>query len=118
MSAFRRRRLLPPCAWATTPDGVLAHSFVNGQRVVTGPHIAGFRQALAELATRPNAHPNPHLGPDDDPADNLTAVFAFNLAAATYESSTKDCLGGDRPRDLAYRMTVEHLPAQLDTQDA
>lgn len=90
-----------------------AHSFLNGQRLLSGPHIDGFRQALAHLATQPNTHPNRHLQPGDDPAENITAVFALTLAEPNFKHSTKDCLTGDCPRDLAYRATVEQLPAQL-----
>jgi len=91
----------------------LAQSFLNGQRLLSGPHIDGFRQALAHLATQPNAHPNRHIRPGDHPAENLTAVFVLTLADPYFKSSTKDCLTGDRPWELAYRMTLEQLPAQL-----
>ena len=90
-----------------------AHSFLNGHRLLSGTHTDGFRQALAHLATQPNAHPNPHLRPGDDPAEHLTAVFALTLAKPDFESATKDCLRGPRARDIAYRATLEQLPAQL-----
>jgi DNA gyrase/topoisomerase IV subunit B len=96
------------------PNGtLLVHSFANGQRLISGTHIDGFRDALAELAKRPNAHPNPHLRPGDDPTDKLTVVFALNFANPKYYGSTKDCLTGIRPKELAYRATLEQLPAQM-----
>lgn len=85
----------------------------QGQRLISGTHIDGFRDALAELAKRPNAQPNPNLRPGDDPTDNLTVVFALHFANPEYYGSTKDCLTGARPKELAYRATLEQLPAQM-----
>jgi hypothetical protein len=43
----------------------------------------------------------------------MTVLLALDLDDPEWVYSTRDCLGGERPRKLVYRMITEQLPAQI-----
>jgi DNA gyrase subunit B len=90
------------------------HTFVNGWGVRDGgSHVEGFKQAWAEIAPKTPDVKWHIFGPHHAPGDGCTVVISLKISETSWESSTKDCLAGDRPRELVYRMLTEQWPKQL-----
>jgi DNA gyrase subunit B len=93
------------------------YSFVNGLRTSPeGSHVDGLRNNVAAVAANfgDDDPANPFAFDDRrDPLANLTVLLAVRLDNPQYLGSTKDVLGGDRPRDLIHRMIRTTLPGEI-----
>jgi DNA gyrase subunit B len=89
-------------------------SYVNGRRTRDhGSHVEGFEQGFTQVVT-PHVDGPLNLFRSHDPIlSGMTVLLAVEVPDPSWRNSTKDCLDGEYPRELARRMVREKLPGLL-----